>query len=129
MWPAARIEAINSEYPAVCNRCFGEIESCLHVFWTCPCNAHLNDELIRDTQHLIPKAIEGSKDEPCLWLRGFLRSKYIIIDSKYEASNEAHVSTADPNNHTDKWGSGLYHGDASGGKYTKYRTIRRCGVG
>ena len=79
-----------------------------------------------DTQDLIPTAERMASELPCLWLRGILPDKFTKIDDKYLPTNLLHIEYAGG---TPTFGSGTYYGDASGGEYTRYPSLRRCGVG
>ena len=73
-------------------------------------------------------AEEGSSVFPCLWLRGILPSCLTLIPPEHEPKDDLDVYHY---THTDqdiyKWGSGVYYGDASGGKNTDYKALRRVG--
>ena len=126
-WPADRIAAINDEYPSVCPRCFLAPETSLHTFWQCPCNRDIEHEYVTDSEGLADEAITGALSEPCLWLRGISPSHYTEISHQYLPTEELNIHV--DNNHNVSWSSGTYYGDASGGKYTQYKALRRCGVG
>ncbi len=74
-WPAERIHEIHPDVDPICPRCGQAVESALHCFWTCPCNAQSEDDEVASTQALIPAAIAKAEDLPCLWLRGILPAK------------------------------------------------------
>ncbi len=125
MWPAARVNQFNKEFPANCSRCDCEIEDDLHCLWTCPANAVLDDPAVQDTQNLIHTATAKCTFERCLWLRGLLPFKYTLVPPDHQPSPEINVTFLNENE--SNWTSGTYYGDSSGGSYTSYPSIRRCG--
>ena len=67
------------------------------------------------------------EEVPCFWLRGIVPQSCTFANSddipvrrtiKYQGDRP-----------TGKWPSGTYYGDGSGGVYTSYPTLSRCGVG
>jgi len=126
-WPAARINAINPDVSDLCPRCKTEPETSLHTFWTCRCNTDIDIQAVQATQELIPKAVAGSGEDECLWLRGILPSKYTFIDPIYAPSDNENIVYNNENNID--WKNMVYYGDASGGVYTQYPALRRIGVG
>ena len=72
-WPEDRILECNALHDAACKRC-GMPDSDLHTFWTCACNNHIAEPEVVGTQKLIDRAINESKEFPCMWLRGILPS-------------------------------------------------------
>ena len=128
-WPAARINAIDDTYSSLCPRCNQSAETSFHTFWECPCNALIEDEAIQSTQDLFQQASEQYLIEPCLWLRGMLPSNHNIVPVEHKPISDIDVKYhyADRVNNI-IWGSGVYYGDASGGKHTSYKSLRRCGI-
>ena len=128
-WPCARIHDIHPEVDPICQRCGQEPETSLHCYWTCPANCSIDDEAVVKTQALIPAAVSQSQDTPCLWLRGILPQHLVEIDPEWHPTSELHAVYVNPANvpNTDKWGTGVYYGDASGGDYSAYTALRRVG--
>ena len=124
-WPAHRISEIDPTFSPSCPRCGHECEDSLHTFWTCPANDNLTDDAVANTQYLIPKAVSGALEAPCLWLRGLMPATMVVIDPMHTPTDKLNITyIGEP-----EFGSGLYYGDASGGDYTSYNPLRRCGVG
>ena len=114
----------------LCNRC-GARDSDLHTFWLCPENRHIDDKNVTSTNKLIQTAVLGSELLPCLWLRGLLPSPLSAVPDEYQPPSDLSLIykqyTVNSNNNV--VGSGTYYGDASGGKFSSYPSLRRCGVG
>ena len=125
-WPLTRI-AMFSPINTLCNRCGTAPEDSLHTFWTCPANCNLESEHVADTQKFIHTAITESIIEPCLWLRGILPSHYTHIPHTARPTHELKVISTLPA--AVMFTSGTFYGDASGGPWTKYPTLRRVGCG
>ena len=124
MWPAQRVHAIAPSVSRICPRCNQAEESSLHCFWTCPCNTAIEDEAVVSTQNLVQAAETHSKDIPCLWLRGILPSELTTVPEQYAAPDEFTPIYINPPTH---YTSGKYYGDGSGGEFSSYSTLRRCG--
>lgn len=101
----------------------------LHTFWTCPCNAEIDDEEVRSTQSLVPAAVEKAAEHPCLWLRGILPAFLTAVSSGEQPDTVLRVKADAANPARPRWTGGTYYGDASGGKYTSIPAIRRIGCG
>ena len=91
-------------------------------------------EEVADSQDLIPIAIENGQINPSRWYRGIMNKEDMDIGRDMDPpeqtiwilNNNNNLSiTTEPNT----WPSGSYFGDASGGLYTAYPTLRRVGVG
>ena len=128
-WTADRIHSINPDYSDMCPRCGQEIETPFHCIWGCKANDNIQDEAVTNTQKLIQQATSGVEEEPCLWLRGILPSKYINIDEQYLPPENIDVTWVEGLTKKDdiRIVSGTYYGDASGGKQSMYPEIRRIG--
>ena len=129
-WPEDRILECNSLHDSACKRC-GLPDSDLHTFWTCSKNKDICDSEVVGTQKLIQRATDESSEYPCLWLRGILPSLLSDVPDEYCAPNEAkhtYVSYITPIQDCIVT-SGLYYGDASGGTFSSYPKLTRCGVG
>ncbi len=124
MWPGVRVNSVAPSFSPLCPRCGQEPETSLHCFWTCPNNAACTEEAITSTKSLIEAATHGSVDIPCMWLRGILPSYLVEISTEHAPSDEVKVVyTNKPNTYT----SGTYYGDGSGGEYSSFPSLRRCG--
>ena len=129
-WPEDRILECNALHDATCKRC-GMPDSDLHTFWTCEHNNNLEDSEVVGTQKLIDRAVAESEEYPCLWLRGILPSNLSTIPDEYLPNNNTvhtYVSYSTPIEDCIVT-SGLYYGDASGGTFSSYPKLTRCGVG
>ena len=129
-WPEDRILECNALHNAACRRC-GLPDSDLHTFWTCPENDNIADAEVAGTQRLIQRAVDESIEYPCLWLRGILPSSLSNVPDEYLAPNEpshVYVPYSTPVQECIVT-SGLYYGDASGGSFSAYPKLTRCGVG
>ena len=127
IWTAQRVHDINTQVSPICPRCGAESETDLHRYWQCKANNNIEDEAVQDTQHLQQTACEKAAAEPCLWLRGILPQKYTQISREYNPSDSLCITYINKNHM--KWDSGTYYGDASGGEFTAYNQLRRCGCG
>ena len=124
MWPADRIHNISPSYSPLCPRCGLEPETALHCFWTCPCDDHIEDQAVAASQRLIPQAIQGVEEFPCMWLRGILPASKTKIADNHLPSDDIVIRYI---NVPDRYTSGKYYGDASGGDFSQYPSLRRCG--
>ena len=125
-WPADRVSKINPLVSNICPRCNRAIEDSLHTFWSCPANAEIDDDRVTNTQCLIGSAQEHAAEFPCLWLRGILPFSLSHPIPIPEPQTDAIAIILGDNI---MWGSGTYYGDGSGGSFSSFPTIRRCGVG
>ena len=127
-WSNARIHAIDVEHSEYCPRC-GVVDSHLHTFWLCHNNKKIEHQAVTSTNKLTQIACTDSVDAPCLWLRGICPLHLTSISEAYLPSAEYHIkhiaydspivdAIAD---------SGIYYGDASGGKFPSYGPLIRCG--
>ena len=123
-WPAARAaQAMNT--PDRCTRCRLNVpETELHFLYTCPANASVDDPRVADSQDLVSQAVEGCSDTPCLWLRGLLPAAFVPVNTPAVHTEDIFV-IGDFNG----WLPGTYYGDGSGGPFSAYPLLRRCGVG
>ena len=126
-WPAERVAQIHPLFSPACPRCGHASETSLHCFWECPANDSLPDEEVQSTQNLRETAKVKALEHPCLWLRGILPQTLVTIESQYLPKE--HISVEYANKSKVQWISGVYYGDASGGEFTSYRPLRRCGCG
>ena len=129
-WSNARIHAIDSGHSEFCPRC-GVVDSDLHTFWLCPHNKNIEHPAVISTNKLTQIACTDSVDAPCLWLRGICPMHLTSIADEYLPSaeyNTKHIAYETPiaNAIAD---SGIYYGDASGGRFSSYGPLIRCGVG
>jgi hypothetical protein len=126
-WSASRINKIDSSFSPVCPRCDHPVEDDLHTFWLCPCNANIDEISVKCTQKLVSKASADAAELPCLWLRGILPSALTQLPPEAVPKSQVNVIYVNPD--SVDWTSRSYYGDASGGKYTSHRRLRRCGCG
>ena len=125
-WPANRVSSVNPLVANVCPRCNMAVEDSLHSFWTCPANAEIDDHRVSSTQCLIHSAVQHSPEYPCLWLRGILPLPLSHPHPIPEPPTDAMAIILGDNV---CWESGIYYGDGSGGGFSSFPAIRRCGVG
>lgn len=129
-WPAQRIHESYPSFPVICPRCNLASESDLHVFWMCPANAAIEDAAVSSTQALIPQAVFEASSKPCMWLRGLLPSSTILPSLPSPPIDNININRANDNSYPlPNWDSGVYYGDGSGGQYSSFPPVRRCGVG
>ena len=124
-WPNERVHEAFPHVDNICTRCNGAVDSALHCFWTCPCNANFEHEAVTSTQKLVAQAAKEAADYPCLWLRGILPSKFTTLDPIHDPTDDINSEYLNPEQLD--WTSHTYYGDASGGKNIKYKTLRRVG--
>ena len=126
-WNAVRIASEgNPEYDKVCPRCGQAEETDFHVFYDCKCNLEIDSEYVTKSQHLIALARTHASSDPAYWYRGIITKNKVTTEGiGYTDNVKLRYEGVAP----DSWGSGTYFGDGSGGVYTKYPTLRRCGVG
>ena len=102
-------------------------------FWTCPCNANIDNEAVVKTQDLIPSAVSKYAIETCFWLRGIVPIEWsqeaIFRISQNHTKDDVCVTTNTSGSAPHLAGSITVYGDASGGKCTSYPALRRVGVG
>ena len=130
-WSNARIHAIDSEHSEFCPRC-GVVDSDLHTFWLCPHNKKIEHQAVISTGKLTQIACTDSVDAPCLWLRGICPLQLTSIADEYLPSVEYHTKhiAYDESPIADAIAdSGIYYGEASGGRFSSYGPLIRCGVG
>ena len=77
-WPPSRVAAVYPEESAICPRCEKETADSLHTFWTCECNAGIEDDAVTSTQSL-----HNHADTPCLWFRGILPEPFVSVADEY----------------------------------------------
>jgi len=126
-WPAARINQAYPEVPNKCLRCGLAPEDDLHVYWQCPANKNIDDPCVKDTQVLVKSAEAGCVNYPCFWLRGLVPKSFTLVPPEHQPVKDVDLQFI--NYESVDWHSDTYYGDASGGKYTQYNQLRRCGVG
>ena len=125
-WPAKRFSDACGG-PARCTRCtLGVDETALHFLWQCPANDLVDDPRVSDTQDLRQSAVEGSQRYPCFWLRGLLPSALVPVNTPVVDQEHVQYVGSSPEG---CWPPGEYYSDASGGDFSAYSAIRRCGVG
>ena len=113
--------------PARCTRCrAGLPETPFHLLWGCEANAHIDDERVSSTQELIEQARNGLAEVPCLWLRGLLPRFLVPVNSPLPMEVDLQYVGVWPGTW---WPPGCYHTDGSGGRFSRYTLIRRCGIG
>ena len=122
-WPAAR-RATLLDVPADCYRCGHPHCDPLHTFWLCPYNAQVLEGTT--AEHTDVHTIAAQDPElSCLWLRGILPMHLVTpthpIPTELNVTHVGQVPT--------HWPSGTYYTDGSGGKWSSYATMRRCGFG
>ena len=126
-WSASRINSINPEFDKLCPRCGLCEETDYHTFWECGCNDSFTHPFVTKTNHLKQKAREGTEEYPCFWLRGIIPASFTQVPPPHtNPSEEYNYNFVNPEQQN--WMSGTYYGDASGGKNTSYKQLRRVGV-
>ena len=129
-WSNARIHEIDENHCEFCPRC-GVIDSDLHTFWLCPANRNIDHTAITSTDKLTRIACDESVDFPCLWLRGICPKKLTSIPEAYLPTSEYIIKyiAYDSPIAAAIVVSGTYYGDASGGRFSSYGPLIRCGIG
>ena len=112
------------DVPTVCYRCGHPTCDPRHTFWGCP----FNSQVIAGTPAESTDAyLTASQDTTldCFWLRGILPAHLVTpkhpVPHAVDVTHRGHVPT--------QWPSGTYYTDGSGGAYSSYSTLRRCGFG
>ena len=125
-WTNERASKVHPVGP-YCTRCSrGQLETPMHLLWECEANKDLDDERVSSTQELIPHAQEAAELYPCLWLRGLLPNLLVTVNTPIPDEVSLWYVGSYPRG---SWPAGRYHTDGSGGKYSSYAIIRRCGIG
>ena len=124
-----RKHKINETVSPMCKRCGLAVETPLHLFYQCPCNAELSHiDSIADSDHLSLLAIQDPQHE-AYWCRGIITNDLVSIDPQYSPpSNPRPQIELFRSARGTPWGSGMYYGDGSGGKHHDVSHLRRCGV-
>ena len=108
--------------------CKAEVGSPLHMWWTCPCLAALDDAAVQQTQKWVPTAQAEAVSLACFWFRGLLPQnlvdQYVKVPPPDEVS--ARLIGDLP---VGGWPSGSYYTDGSGGDFSSLPTLRRVGSG
>ena len=126
-WPKLGAFEAGITDSSLCPRCKMAPESATHLLYQCAHNLAINDARLRKTDYLCSQAVQGAEDLPCLWLRGFLPTSIIPINTPFpETPDWQFVGQDIPSG---EWTSGSYYVDAGGGKYNGVKILRRCGVG
>ncbi len=128
-WPNQRVHDCVPHVSPICTRRGSAPDDALHCFWQCPANGIIEDEDVQTTQVLIPAAESGVLTHPCLWLRGILPSKFTNINPSAFPSNVSSIQIIKDTSSQATWASGTYYGDASGGEFSSFASIRRVGCG
>ncbi len=125
-WPLSRVQKAYPDTNPVCVRCGLEREDAFHTFWGCNCNDDIDDTRVQDSQYLLDRAQRGCIENPSLWLRGLAPADFLTVSrSDIPLVLALHVEGSPP----ECWPSGTYYGDGSGGDFSDYPELRRCGVG
>ena len=127
--PNTRVCQWHNDVSPSCSRCGHFSDDLLHFCWTCPANADIEDVAILDTQDLIPTAKCKFGVETCLWTRGIIPANLSLEPLKWECNKpKQDVSFQSTLASSHPW-CGTMYGDASGGKFSAYRDLRRVGCG
>ena len=126
-WPNARATQANICANSACPRCGFAREDSLHFFWTCPKNRTVLDPRVKLTQTLVTQAVDGSKEAPCLWLRGMLPLNMLHINTPFSETSQLQLVLQYVQPY--EWPGGEYFTDGSGGPNNSFPAIRRCGFG
>ena len=71
LWTDEKLLARGADVSPVCARCGAAEDGILHRCWTCPALPGPDEaDWIKATDHLQPRAEEGARNQPTLWLRG-----------------------------------------------------------
>ena len=127
MWPSHRCNEVIGA-GEVCALCGQEDPDIWHAFWTCPSFRASEEEAIINTQDLIP---DLTLDEVHYYNRLLVTKDMVEIGEQFAPLEHSPVFTTTPHPQgiPDMWPSGYYFGDGSGGIYSSYDFLRRCGVG
>ena len=66
---------------------------------------------------------------PFLWLRGILPEGSVNIENKHAPTDKYSFHPELNVPELGAWPSGNYYGDGSGGEYSSYPNVGRCGIG
>lgn len=130
-WPCNRVNAVLDK-DTTCPLCEQAYTDEWHTYWTCPALANTEEEAINKSQHLI---IELSTNQIAYYNRALIQKHQL---EPGELCNPLDDYTLQIKPHTRDiqtwdigalWPSGYYFGDGSDGRYSKYPSLTRCGVG
>ena len=120
MWPKARI--CQYGVGAACPHC-GQMQSLLHLLWSCPHTRQLKHKYISATNELVAVA-EQDPERLCFWTRGLIPLALIKIfpsDVPLDAYRLTFCTSREQLPLlTDNWPSGEYFGDGNGGRFTSH---------
>ena len=122
VWPRVRKHEAGLIGTKTCARCGAADEDLLHFYWTCPAIANIDDDDVRDTQHLIGVAKRDTAHQ-CLWLRGIPpKAKYPDLPEPVEEEDAYHTWNFEVFQASEK-----FYLDGSGGSRSSDKRLRRCG--
>ena len=114
------------------SRC-GVTDSDLYTFWLCPHNRNIDHPAVSGTDKFAQLACDESVVMPCLWLRGICPKSLTAIPEEHLPTSEYIVKYIAYNSPIPNCNaianSGTYYGDASGGRFSSYEPLIRCGIG
>ena len=106
-----------------CPHC-GQVQTDLHMFWTCPKLVESDNPSIISTQYLVPKATQHGEEVPCLWYRGLV-PKMWTTPSSPPSESVHNICGVDPLSMFDP--SQPIFLDGSGGPQSQDPRLRRVG--
>lgn len=127
MWPTHRCNEV-MQLGECCPLCGQADPDIWHAFWTCPSLCDSVEEAVIHTQDLIN---DLELDKLHYYNRLLITEDLVQLGDQYAPLEHSPVftSTVHPEGIPDNWPSGYYFGDGSGGVYSSYDFLRRCGVG
>ena len=123
-WPSQRAYDAGVVESPRCNRCGEQSCTALHMLWTCPALCSMLDEEVLETQTLVGEASRGADDFQCLWLRGILPRKLVLVHKPFPTLPSLSYVGLHP---VGGWSGGRYYTDGSGGHLGAFPVLRRCG--
>ena len=123
-WPAQRAFDAGVVDSPGCPRCGEQSCTALHMLWTCPALCSTLDEEVLETQTLVYEASRGAEEYQCLWLRGILPRKLVLVHKPFPPLPCLSFVGMHP---VGGWSGGRYYTDGSGGHFGAFPVLRRCG--
>ena len=124
-WSESRFADAGLWSSARCLRCGADRGTPLHAYWECPDNKCIEDDAVRDTQHLAKRALADGAPE-CFWTRGVVPASWTATTPASEF-NDHEMAWGNQNLFASSEGDVRWATDGSGGEHSDKPPLRRCG--